>query len=150
MEGKVIIVTGANSGVGFETAKDLARRKGRVILACRDKTRGTNAAESIIRETGNTNVVMRQLPFVSRFGSKVRCRCKGGRRTTGRPHPQRRNCPQDRMDKRQLRSPVRHEPFRSILAEPPLAGLAEKVRPFQNRRPVVSYTPPSPAGSGLG
>ncbi|KAG8174234.1 hypothetical protein JTE90_016585 [Oedothorax gibbosus] len=65
MEGKVIIVTGANSGIGFETAKDLARRKGRVILACRDKTRGTNAAESIIRETGNTNVVMRQLDLSS-------------------------------------------------------------------------------------
>ncbi|KAG8200873.1 hypothetical protein JTE90_015778 [Oedothorax gibbosus] len=65
MEGKVIMVTGANSGIGFETAKDLARRKGRVIIACRDKTRGTNAAETIIRETGNPNVVMRQLDLSS-------------------------------------------------------------------------------------
>ncbi|GIY28182.1 hypothetical protein CEXT_299121 [Caerostris extrusa] len=39
MEDKVIIVTGANSGIGFETAKDLAARKARVILACRNMER---------------------------------------------------------------------------------------------------------------
>lgn len=76
MEGKVIVVTGANAGIGFETAKDLARRKGRVILACRDIKRGTQAAESISSLTGNRNVVFRQLDLssldsVRKFASMV-------------------------------------------------------------------------------
>jgi NAD(P)-dependent dehydrogenase (short-subunit alcohol dehydrogenase family) len=33
---QVAIVTGGNAGVGFETARQLARRGARVVLACRD------------------------------------------------------------------------------------------------------------------
>ncbi|GFT96551.1 hypothetical protein NPIL_445621 [Nephila pilipes] len=77
MEGKVIIVTGANSGIGFETAKDLAARKGRVILACRDLNRGQKATESIIKATGNNNVVFRRLDLsslnsVRQFASEIK------------------------------------------------------------------------------
>ncbi|KAJ2949967.1 hypothetical protein O0L34_g11292 [Tuta absoluta] len=65
MKGKVIIVTGANAGLGFHTAKDLAARGGRVILACRNIQRGTTARDDIIAATGNREVVFKQLNLSS-------------------------------------------------------------------------------------
>lgn len=61
LEGKTILVTGANSGIGFETALNLAKRNGRVILACRNLERGEAARNKIVQLTGNTEVVFRQV-----------------------------------------------------------------------------------------
>lgn len=47
MAGRVCVVTGASSGIGYETALGLARRGARVALVCRDPARGEAARESI-------------------------------------------------------------------------------------------------------
>ncbi|XP_053616039.1 retinol dehydrogenase 13-like [Plodia interpunctella] len=65
LSGKIVIVTGANTGIGFETAKDLAKRDAKVILACRDMNKGLEAEKIIKTETGNTNVHFKQLDLAS-------------------------------------------------------------------------------------
>ncbi|KAM4606745.1 retinol dehydrogenase 11 [Polymixia lowei] len=61
LDGRTAIVTGANTGIGKETAKDLARRGVRVVLACRDMGRGQQAAHDIMQEVGGAKVVAMQL-----------------------------------------------------------------------------------------
>ncbi len=56
MKGKVCIVTGANAGIGRETAIGLARLGARVVMICRDKTKGELAADEVKQLSGNSNV----------------------------------------------------------------------------------------------
>ncbi|CAO3572932.1 unnamed protein product [Mortierella alpina] len=51
---KVAIVTGANSGVGFETALALASHGAHVFLACRNRTKTLEAIERLERELAET------------------------------------------------------------------------------------------------
>jgi NAD(P)-dependent dehydrogenase (short-subunit alcohol dehydrogenase family) len=50
LAGKIIIVTGANSGLGYETSKALAAKGAQVVMACRSTDKGQTAAEDIRRE----------------------------------------------------------------------------------------------------
>jgi NAD(P)-dependent dehydrogenase (short-subunit alcohol dehydrogenase family) len=53
---RTCLVTGANSGIGKETARGLARLGHRVVLACRDAERGEAARRDIGETTGNPAV----------------------------------------------------------------------------------------------
>lgn len=65
MTGKVVVITGANSGIGKATAVDLATRGAKVYLACRDRTRGEAAQRDVISVSGNKNVLFRPLDLCS-------------------------------------------------------------------------------------
>ncbi|RMR07882.1 oxidoreductase [Pseudomonas syringae group genomosp. 7] len=54
--GKCFVVTGANAGVGFETARVLAARGARVLLGCRAEERAKEAITRIQRLTPNANL----------------------------------------------------------------------------------------------
>ncbi|MHA1193268.1 MAG: SDR family oxidoreductase [Promethearchaeota archaeon] len=56
MDGKICIITGANSGIGKATAIELANMSAIVVMVCRNKERGEPAQKEIIEKTGNKNV----------------------------------------------------------------------------------------------
>jgi len=51
MQGRTCLVTGANSGLGFATARALAQHGARVFLLCRNEDRGRGAVDEIRRES---------------------------------------------------------------------------------------------------
>lgn len=75
MSGKTVIITGASQGIGKETARELCRRKARVILACRDVNKARATAEEIRRETGVRPLCMRldlcSFASIRQFASQV-------------------------------------------------------------------------------
>ncbi|KAH7489186.1 hypothetical protein PRIC1_009907 [Phytophthora ramorum] len=69
---KVAIVTGANSGIGYETALELARTGATVVLACRNETRGKEAEAKLrqaLASTVDAGVVEFKILDVSDLGS---------------------------------------------------------------------------------
>lgn len=54
--GQTCLVTGANSGIGKITAMELAKRKARVVMLCRNLQKAEEAREEIFRQSGNNNV----------------------------------------------------------------------------------------------
>ncbi|MFW9828429.1 MAG: SDR family oxidoreductase [Candidatus Thorarchaeota archaeon] len=56
IEGKICLISGANSGIGRATTKGLAEMNARVVMLCRSKERGEKAQKEIVQETGNKNV----------------------------------------------------------------------------------------------
>jgi len=56
LEGRTAVVTGANSGLGFETARALAVAGARVVLACRDQDKGNDAVRRIRDEVPTADV----------------------------------------------------------------------------------------------
>ena len=77
--GKIAIVTGANSGLGFEVTKVLTRKGAHVIMGCRNLVKAGEARSQIISEEGNISLEIIQLDlsdltsvkeFAKRFSEK--------------------------------------------------------------------------------
>ncbi|XP_048371625.1 WW domain-containing oxidoreductase [Sphaerodactylus townsendi] len=65
MSGKVIVITGANAGIGFETAKSFALHGAHVILACRNMVKANEAVQSILEEWHKAKVEAMSLDLAS-------------------------------------------------------------------------------------
>ncbi|HEV2813733.1 MAG TPA: oxidoreductase [Solirubrobacteraceae bacterium] len=63
--GRLAIVTGANSGLGYHVSTELARRGARVILACRDQGRGQDALDRLLADAPGADAELRRLDLAS-------------------------------------------------------------------------------------
>ena len=59
MQGKVCLVTGANSGIGKETALGLAQLGATVVLVCRNQERGGAALAELKQQSGKKSKSVR-------------------------------------------------------------------------------------------
>ena len=66
IDGKTVLITGGNTGIGKLTALELASRGGRVIIAARDATKGASAVAEIRKASGNEQVFFRKLDLASK------------------------------------------------------------------------------------
>jgi len=56
LAGKVVCVTGGNTGIGYETCKALLEHNAKVYLAARSEQKATAAIEKLKRETGKSDI----------------------------------------------------------------------------------------------
>jgi NAD(P)-dependent dehydrogenase (short-subunit alcohol dehydrogenase family) len=63
--GRLAIVTGANSGLGLVTARELARKGAHVVLACRNVPKGTDAQHQIHALAPSCELALEQLDLAS-------------------------------------------------------------------------------------
>jgi NAD(P)-dependent dehydrogenase (short-subunit alcohol dehydrogenase family) len=56
MQGKVVVITGSNIGIGLETAVGTAKEGATTVLACRNESKATAAAAQVRQRSGNDDV----------------------------------------------------------------------------------------------
>ena len=69
---KVVIVTGANSGIGFEIAKILSSRGAKVIIAWRNESTGLETQERIKGDSEYFNLDLRNFESIEQFYGSVK------------------------------------------------------------------------------
>lgn len=58
MHGKIVLVTGGNSGMGLATTIEMARRGAKVVMACRSRSRGEAALAEARRRSGSEDITL--------------------------------------------------------------------------------------------
>ena len=66
MQGKICVVTGANSGIGKATCHKLAEMNAYVIMVCRNKEKGNKALNEIKKATGSNSIDLMICDFASK------------------------------------------------------------------------------------
>ncbi|WP_059015617.1 SDR family NAD(P)-dependent oxidoreductase [Mycobacterium sp. M26] len=64
-QGRVVVITGANSGIGFETATVLAGRGAKIVMAVRNLDKGRAARDQILAASPGADVALQQLDLTS-------------------------------------------------------------------------------------
>src|SRR5262245_50006968 len=64
-KGRVVIVTGSSSGIGFEAARVLANKQATVIIAVRNLEKGNKAAEKILQQNKDANLKVMELDLAN-------------------------------------------------------------------------------------
>ncbi len=64
---KTFIITGGNTGLGYACAKNIAKdnKHHQIVIACRNATKAQAAVNSLIKETGNDNIISLELDLSS-------------------------------------------------------------------------------------
>lgn len=65
LKNKIFIITGCNTGLGFETARALAKRDATIIMACRSLDKANEAIKRIRQETGAGELIALELDLAS-------------------------------------------------------------------------------------
>jgi NAD(P)-dependent dehydrogenase (short-subunit alcohol dehydrogenase family) len=76
MQDRTVVITGANSGIGLETAAALAGAGARIVMGCRNETTAAAAVDEVRRRSGNDDVETRSLDLadldhVRRFAASL-------------------------------------------------------------------------------
>lgn len=74
-QGRTVLITGANSGIGFEAARALAQHGAHVVLACRSPARAAEAVEAIeaTEPAGSTEVLVLDLADLDSVAEAATC-----------------------------------------------------------------------------
>ena len=114
-DGRTFVVTGANSGIGLEAARELARAGARVVMAVRSPEKGRAAAAGLAGDVEVRELDLASLASVRAFAAASRAPVDVLINNAGvmaLPH---------RTHRGRLRDAVRHEPPRSLRADRPAA-----------------------------
>ena len=71
LAGKTVVVTGANSGIGFKASEELLALGARIIMACRSISKAAAARESLLKDYPGAYIEIRLLDIASRESIKA-------------------------------------------------------------------------------